>query len=75
MNRLLAIGLMIIFIGGVVFGFGLRGLADIQEPPIPLQVVNKYETNDGRCYVETWIEVSVDEYIGLDIGDEFSIDE
>lgn len=29
----------------------------------------------GRCYVQTWIEVSPEKYIGLDIGDEFSLDE
>lgn len=36
----------------------------------PLEVVDKCEV-DGKCYVETWIEVTPEDYIGLDIGDEF----
>lgn len=36
----------------------------------PYEIVDKYE-EDGRCYVEIWHEVTPEEYIGLDIGDEY----
>ena len=43
------------------------------EPtPEPSQVEAKYE-RDGRCFVEIWVEVTPEEYIGLDIGDEYEI--
>lgn len=35
------------------------------------EVLEKYEY-DGKCYIETWIEVTPEEYVGLDIGDEYS---
>lgn len=41
-----------------------------KSTPEPYEVVGKCE-HDGKCYVETWIEVTPEEYIGLDIGDEF----
>lgn len=41
--------------------------------PIPFQVVEKYETRDGRCYIQTWVEVTPEEYIGLEVGDEFEV--
>ena len=37
--------------------------------PKPMQVTDKYEAK-GKCYIQTWIEVTPEEYIGLDIGDE-----
>ena len=44
-----------------------------QEPtPEPSQVEAKFE-RDGRCFVEIWVEVTPEEYIGLDIGDEYEI--
>lgn len=42
--------------------------------PVPYQVTNKNEYN-GKCYVEIWVEVTPEDYIGLDIGDEFVIGE
>lgn len=42
--------------------------------PEPHQITNKCEV-DGKCYVETWIEVTPEEYIGLDVGDEFEVRE
>ena len=43
------------------------------EPtPEPSQVEAKYE-RDGRCFVEIWVEVTPEEYIGLDVGDEYEI--
>lgn len=38
--------------------------------PKPMQVTDKYEAK-GKCYIQTWIEVTPEEYIGLDIGDEY----
>lgn len=34
------------------------------------QITDKIEVN-GKCYIETWIEVTPEEYIGLDIGDPY----
>ena len=42
--------------------------------PVPLEVVDKCEV-DGKCYIETWIEVDPMDYIGLDIGDEYTVKE
>ena len=42
----------------------------LKPEPKPLEVVDKCEV-DGKCYIETWIEVTPEDYIGLDIGDEF----
>lgn len=38
--------------------------------PEPHQITDKCEV-DGKCYIETWIEVTPEEYIGLDIGDPY----
>lgn len=38
--------------------------------PEPQHITDKCEV-DGKCYVETWIEVTPEEYIGLDIGDPY----
>ena len=43
-----------------------------ERVPIPSQVEDKFE-RDGRCFVEIWVEVTPEEYIGLDIGDEYEI--
>ena len=53
---------------GIVFG-----RATAPEPiPVSGQVNDKCEV-DGRCYVQTWVEVSVEDYIGLEAGDEFEV--
>lgn len=36
----------------------------------PYVVIGKHEHN-GKCYIQTWIEVTPEKYIGLDIGDEY----
>lgn len=36
----------------------------------PYVVIGKHEHN-GKCYIQTWIEVTPEEYIGLDIGDPY----
>lgn len=33
-------------------------------------IVDKYE-HDGKCYVEIVVEISPEEYIGYDVGDEY----
>lgn len=38
--------------------------------PKEMQIVDKYEA-DGKCYIQTWIEITPEEYIGYDIGDEY----
>ena len=38
--------------------------------PKSMQVTDKYEM-DGKCYIQTWIEITPEEYIGYDIGDEY----
>ena len=43
-----------------------------ESKPIPHQVTAKNETN-GHCYVQTWVEVPPEDYIGLDVGDEFEV--
>lgn len=55
-----------IFLGGVAFGYKTGP----EQKPRPMQVVEKVEES-GKCYIKTWIEVSPEEYIGLDIGDEY----
>ena len=58
------------FSSGVVFG-----IATSPEPiPVAGQVNEKCE-NGGRCYVQTWVEVTPEDYIGLDVGDEFEVTE
>lgn len=58
------------FSSGIVFG-----MVTSPEPiPVAGQVNDKCE-NGGRCYVQTWVEVTPEDYIGLDIGDEFEVTE
>lgn len=38
--------------------------------PKSMQIVDKYEAA-GKCYIQTWIEITPEEYIGYDIGDEY----
>ena len=38
--------------------------------PKTMQIVDKYEAN-GKCYIQTWIEITPEEYIGYDVGDEY----
>lgn len=43
-----------------------------KSEPTPLMVCDKYE-KDGRCYVNVWVEVTPEEYIGLDVGDDYEL--
>ena len=56
------------FCSGIVFG----RVTSTEPTPVEGQVNDKCEV-DGRCYVQTWIEVSVEDYIGLEVGDEFEV--
>lgn len=69
-GKLIVLWLLVmgLFISGMVFG---RLTLD-SPSPIPHQVTAKNEVA-GRCYVQTWVEVTPEEYIGLDVGDEFEV--
>lgn len=41
-----------------------------QESSVKGEVVNKVESN-GRYYLEIGVEVTPEEYIGYDVGDEY----
>lgn len=41
-----------------------------QSDPQNYPIVDKYE-HDGKCYVEIVVEISPEEYIGYDVGDEY----
>ena len=61
----------------VIVGIGIVRplLLRIEERQVePFEVWNKVE-KDGRCFVQVWIEVTPEEYIGLDIGDEYEVKE
>ena len=53
---------------------GLAIYAAITKKPEPYEVWDKCE-NNGKYYVQVWMEVSPEDYIGLDIGDEYQIRE
>lgn len=57
-----------------VFGLAVGRVIAPTKTPIPFEVVDKCE-HGGKCYVETWLEVTPEEYIGLDIGDEWEVTE
>lgn len=59
----------IMFMSVALLGLAL-GRWTVAEEPNPLHVTGKSEV-DGKCYVQTWVEVTPEEYIGLDVGDEF----
>ena len=44
------------------------------EPEVVGSIVNKYEV-DGKYFVEIQAEITADDYIGYDIGDNYSIKE
>ena len=64
------ISILFILVAGIWLG-----RATVPEgSPRPYQVTDKDEFG-GRCYVQTWIEVTPEDYIGLEIGDEFEVRE
>ena len=66
---------VILIMVGALLGYLFAGLLLLEKEELrPYEVVDKYD-QAGRCYVETWVEVSPEDYIGLDIGDEFTMRE
>lgn len=67
-----------IIIWGILIGISAAALTWMAKDtykyampdPKPMQVTDRYEAK-GKCYIQTWIEVTPEEYIGLDIGDEY----
>ena len=45
-----------------------------KSEPTACPIVDKYE-HGGKCYLAIKIEISPEEYIGLDVGDEFEVTE
>lgn len=58
--------IVLMFVSGFIVG---RVTQPLQEP-LTYTVIDKAEEAD-RFFIQTWIEVSPEKYIGLDIGDEF----
>lgn len=50
----------------------LHFLGQSEESQVVGGIVNKYE-KDGKCFVEVQVEVFPEEYIGYDVGDEYTI--
>ena len=67
---LIWLGIMMIFIGGFIVG---RTTVPANDPQM-YEVIEKF-INDGRFYIETVIEVEPEDYIGLEVGDEFEVRE
>lgn len=62
---------IIVFVLGVIFGICIVftvGRDYFIKTTDSYQIVNKTE-QEGRYYVEVWLEVTPEEYIGLDVGD------
>lgn len=72
------IGLMVKIMLGICIVYHLFAAALVinyyRKEPASYQVVDKSE-HDGKCYVELVVEVDPMDYIGIDIGDEYSIKE
>ena len=69
---------IIIALLGIIFAVNIVAMglfiADTihKDEPKPHYVTDKADF-DGRCYVQTWVEVTPEDYIGLDVGDEFEV--
>lgn len=67
-----------IIIWGILIGISAAALTWMAKDtykyampdPKAMQIIDKYEA-DGKCYIQTWIEITPEEYIGYDIGDEY----
>lgn len=64
------IGIMMVFICGFIIG---RATLPANDPQM-YEVIEKF-TNGGKFYIETVIEVEPEDYIGLEVGDEFEVRE
>lgn len=63
MKRLILIALMLMMF-----------TACSQSEPTTYPIVDKYE-HGGKCYLAIEIEISPEEYIGYDIGDDYGVTE
>ena len=70
MRRMFGILYLII---GLIIGYFIGGSIFISGDPDVFEVTDKYE-QDGKCFIQLWIEVDPMDYIGLDIGDEFNLE-
>ena len=59
---------------GIILGFLMYGAIDLvsDEAYMPCEITDKYEHN-GKQYIGIAVEITPEEYIGLDIGDEYRI--
>lgn len=62
--------LYVVVLLAVLFA-ALHFLGQSEESQAVGRIVNKYE-KDGKCFVEVQIEITPEEYIGYDIGDEYT---
>ena len=69
-NFYIIISALLIFLGTFAIITGIELLKKDATTPEPWEISGKYETN-GKCFVEVWHEVTPEEYIGLDVGDEY----
>lgn len=56
----------------MMVGWNLRAESMAEVSPGPYEVLGKYELDD-RFYIQVWLEVPANDYIALDIGDEYEI--
>ena len=69
-NKIETIFVIACFIAiGIIVASVIR---DSRQEPTPREIWDKCE-NNGRYFVEVWVEVTPEEYIGLDIGDEYEV--
>lgn len=61
----------LIIIGSILIAFIIMDTWRYANPhPEQHQITDKIEVKD-KCYIQAWIEVTPEEYIGLDIGDPY----
>jgi hypothetical protein len=66
MRKCLYIIALVVIIGSLVRSVAIFNKTD----PASYWITNKYEYN-GHYYVDIQVEISADDYIGYDIGDEY----
>ena len=69
-NRWKARILYVVILLTILFA-ALHFLGQPEESQMVGEIVNKYEEN-GKCFVEVQIEITPEEYIGYDIGDDYT---
>lgn len=72
-RKLYTISLIIIIVCNIITAGLILYAERNKHHPKPYYVTDKAEF-ENRCYIQTWIEVEPEEYIGLDVGDECVID-